>query len=151
LAIKVHSSDITSFNPEESVNHWINSSTRTRRPNLKDKINDNTCNFKVHIIEDDHVPVQQPSLSEIVQSTTPAANIPDICSINSDREYAIHNLLGMMEDLRQDILNDKLYDSDTDHDMTLMKMKILIFPNCMHFLQENEVKLSLKCLQLFNK
>ena len=116
LAIKVLSPDITSFNPEESINHRVNSSTRMRRPNLKDKINDNTCNLKVHIIEDDHVPVQQPSLSEIVQSTTPAANITDTCSINSDREYEIHNLLDMMEDLRQDILNDKLYDSDTDHD-----------------------------------
>jgi hypothetical protein len=73
------------------------------------------------------------------------------CSINSDREYEIHNLLDRMEDLRPDILNDKLYDSDTDHDMTLMKMKILFFPNYMHFLQESEVKLSLKCLQLFNK
>ena len=95
-----------------------NSSTRMRRPNLKDKINDNTCNFKVpvHIIEDDHVTVQQPSQSEIVQSTTPAANITDTCNINSDREYEIHNLLDRMEDLRQDILNDKLYDSDTDHD-----------------------------------
>jgi hypothetical protein len=40
------------------------------------------------------------------------------CSINSDREYEIHNLLDRMEDLRPDILNDKLYDSDTDHDMT---------------------------------
>ena len=38
------------------------------------------------------------------------------CNINSDREYEIHNLLDRMEDLRQDILNDKLYDSDTDHD-----------------------------------
>jgi hypothetical protein len=75
-----------------------------RRPNLKDKINDNTCNFKVHIIEDDHVPVQQPSQSEIVQSTTPAANITDTCNINSDREYEIHNLLDRMEDPRQDIL-----------------------------------------------
>ena len=36
--------------------------------------------------------------------------------INSDREYEIHNILDRMEDLRQDILNDKLYDSDTDHD-----------------------------------
>lgn len=87
-----------------------------RKPNLKDKINDNACNFKVHIIEDDHVPVQQPSQSEFVQSTTPAANITDTCNINSDREYEIHNLLDRMEDLRQDILNDKLYDSDTDHD-----------------------------------
>jgi hypothetical protein len=56
----------------------------------------------------------------------------------------------MMEDLRQDLLNDKLDDSDTDHDMTLMKMKILIFPNYMHFLQESEVKHSLKCLQFFS-
>jgi hypothetical protein len=31
-------------------------------------------------------------------------------------------------------------------DMTLVKMKILFFPNYMHFLQESEVKLSLKCL-----
>ena len=38
------------------------------------------------------------------------------CSINSDREYEIHNLLDRMEDLRPDILNDKLYDSDTDRD-----------------------------------
>jgi len=50
-----------------------------------------------------------------------------------------------MEDLRHmkiDILNNKLYDSDTDHDvqmyMTLMKMKILFFPNYMHLLSSRD-------------
>ena len=58
-----------------------------------------------------------------------------------------------MEDLRQDILNDKLYDSDTDHDGydSDEDEDIFFLPNYMHFLQESEVKLSLKCLQLFNK
>ena len=58
-----------------------------------------------------------------------------------------------MEDLRKDILNDKLYDSDTDHDGydSDEDEDIFFLPNYMHFLQESEVKLSLKCLQLFNK
>jgi hypothetical protein len=46
-----------------------------------------------------------------------------------------------MEDLRQDILNDKLYDSDTDHDGydSDEDEDIFFLPNYMHFLQESEV------------
>lgn len=132
LAIKLLSPCINSFNPEESVNYWVNSSTRSRRPNLKDKSSTSatSCNVIVDL-------VQQPSTSsqsEIVQSESDSATaIGTDCDIpccdtdrGVNREQDINNILDKMEDLRQDIFDDSDddidYDSDEIEDSVVQKL-----------------------------
>ena len=92
---------------ESTVNSWCISNIKNvefwKFWKTQQNVEDMSC-YRVWLKTTDHYQVLYDSASWMR------------CNIDSDREYEIHNLLDRMEDLRQDILNDKLYDSDTDHD-----------------------------------